>query len=76
MASALAAVFFIIWDVWFTKEGVWWFNDYYLIGIRFLGLPVEELIFLSAFHFPAYLPTTVLINFSDSTGKKIQKEYL
>lgn len=45
MASALAAVFFIIWDIWFTKEGVWWFNDYYLIGIRFLGLPVEELMF-------------------------------
>lgn len=45
MASSLVAVFFIVWDVWFTKMGVWWFNDRYLIGIRLFGLPVEELMF-------------------------------
>ncbi len=45
MASFLVAVFFIAWDVWFTKIGVWWFNDKYLIGSRLFGLPVEELMF-------------------------------
>jgi lycopene cyclase domain-containing protein len=45
MASTLVAVFFIAWDVWFTKNGVWWFNDRYLIGQRLFGLPVEELMF-------------------------------
>ncbi|MCY0978237.1 lycopene cyclase domain-containing protein [Chryseobacterium wangxinyae] len=45
MASFLVAVFFIAWDVWFTKIGVWWFNDQYLIGSRLFGLPVEELMF-------------------------------
>lgn len=45
MASSLVAVFFIAWDVWFTKMGVWWFNDRYLIGARLFGLPVEELMF-------------------------------
>ncbi len=44
-ASALVAVVFIIWDAWFTKTGVWWFNDRYLIGLRLFGLPVEEILF-------------------------------
>ncbi len=45
MASVLVALFFIAWDVWFTKTGVWWFNDQYLTGLRFSGLPIEELLF-------------------------------
>ena len=45
MASVLVAVVFIAWDVWFTKNGVWWFNDRYLIGKRLFGLPIEELMF-------------------------------
>jgi len=44
-ASLIVAVIFIIWDAWFTKMGVWWFNDKYLLGIRFLNLPVEEILF-------------------------------
>lgn len=44
-ASVLVAILFIIWDAWFTKIGVWWFNDDYLIGTRLLGLPLEELMF-------------------------------
>ncbi|KFF12134.1 lycopene cyclase [Chryseobacterium soli] len=44
-ASLMVAVFFIVWDSWFTKIGVWWFNDNYLIGVRLLGLPIEEILF-------------------------------
>jgi len=36
------AVFFIAWDVYFTKIGVWSFNNDYVLGYYFLGLPVEE----------------------------------
>ncbi|MDH6253835.1 lycopene cyclase domain-containing protein [Chryseobacterium sp. H1D6B] len=45
LASSLVAVVFIGWDIGFTKNGVWWFNDQYLLGIRLFGLPVEELLF-------------------------------
>ena len=44
-AAVLVGIPFILWDVWFTYEGVWWFNNTYLIGVRFLGLPIEEWIF-------------------------------
>lgn len=45
LASIVIAIFFIAWDVWFTSNGVWWFNDKYLIGLRLFGLPIEELLF-------------------------------
>lgn len=44
-ASTVVALVFIIWDAWFTRIGVWWFNDSYLIGLRILGLPIEEIMF-------------------------------
>ncbi|MGD1318146.1 lycopene cyclase domain-containing protein [Chryseobacterium sp. 2R14A] len=45
LASNIVAVFFIAWDIWFTANGVWWFNEKYLIGERLFGLPIEELLF-------------------------------
>lgn len=45
LSSIVVALFFIAWDVWFNANGVWWFNDKYLIGKRLFGLPIEELLF-------------------------------
>lgn len=44
-ASIIVAVPFILWDIWFTNIGVWWFNKSYTIGLDILGLPVEEWLF-------------------------------
>lgn len=44
-AAILVAIPFILWDVWFTHKGVWWFNDDYTLGINMLGLPIEEWLF-------------------------------
>lgn len=44
-ASVLVAVPFIVWDILFTEYGVWWFNTDYILGLKVLGLPIEELLF-------------------------------
>jgi lycopene cyclase domain-containing protein len=42
---AITGLLFLFWDVLFTIHGVWSFNDKYIIGIRFYGLPLEEILF-------------------------------
>lgn len=44
-ALLVTATFFIIWDIIFTKIGVWHFNPKYHTGIEFFGLPLEEWLF-------------------------------
>lgn len=41
----IVGLFFIVWDIFFTKIGVWSFNPQYIIGIYFMGLPLEEILF-------------------------------
>lgn len=36
---------YIIWDVFATKRGDWAFDPEHLLGIYFLGLPLEEILF-------------------------------
>ena len=41
----ISAAFFIIWDILFTKLGVWSFNPTYIMGIYIFNLPIEEILF-------------------------------
>jgi lycopene cyclase domain-containing protein len=44
-AMILTLTVFIIWDVIFTSQGVWGFNERYHAGLTLLGLPLEEFLF-------------------------------
>ena len=40
-------VFAVPWDHFAIKEGLWWFPENEILGIWFLGLPLEEWLFIS-----------------------------
>ncbi|MBL7911580.1 MAG: lycopene cyclase domain-containing protein [Bacteroidia bacterium] len=44
-ANLIITVLFLIWDITYTKIGVWGFNDHYLIGSKLFNLPIEEVLF-------------------------------
>ncbi|RNL50157.1 lycopene cyclase domain-containing protein [Pedobacter jejuensis] len=44
-AILITGLVFLIWDLLFVKLNVWSFNPDYIVGIRFFGLPLEEILF-------------------------------
>ncbi len=44
-ATLVSAVYFLIWDYFFTSWGVWGFNTDYLLGPHLANLPLEEVLF-------------------------------
>jgi lycopene cyclase domain-containing protein len=42
---AITGLLFLFWDVVFTVKGVWSFNSNYITGIKFIQLPLEEILF-------------------------------
>jgi len=45
LANLIVIMPFLLWDVLFTKYGIWGFNTDYLCGINIFGLPLEEYLF-------------------------------
>ena len=64
-ASIIVAIPFILWDIYFTKIGVWWFNDAYVIGWRIGGLPIEEWLFFICIPFSCVFTYFCLTKFFD-----------
>lgn len=44
-AMVLPALFYVVWDMFFTSKGVWSFNPECITGIHLVNLPIEEVLF-------------------------------
>lgn len=44
-AIGITAIFFLIWDFWFTAIGIWKFNYEYVFGLNLVNVPFEEWMF-------------------------------
>lgn len=70
-AIAITGALFLIWDIWFTAQGVWGFNPEYLTGLELFGLPLGEwLFFLTVPYACVFIYACVKAYFpSDPLGK-------
>lgn len=64
-AAVLVAVPFLLWDVWFTSIGVWWFDRLYTVGVTLFGLPIEEWLFFICIPFSCVFTYYCLDKFFD-----------
>ena len=69
-ANLIIAFIFIIWDIYKTKVGVWWFDQKYTLGINLYNLPLEEVFFFicipyacifTYYCFKKYIPLNIYI---------------
>lgn len=44
-AMVVPALLYITWDIYFTSKGVWSFNEKYIMGVKLVNLPIEEVLF-------------------------------
>lgn len=44
-AMIVPALLYIVWDIYFTSENVWSFNEKYITGLKLVNLPLEEVLF-------------------------------
>lgn len=65
LSAGMVGAFFMIWDSIFAHLGVWNFNPQYLLGIYFLGLPLEELLFFICIPFSCVFTYFCLDKFYD-----------
>ncbi|MDD2995107.1 MAG: lycopene cyclase domain-containing protein [Bacteroidia bacterium] len=45
VAILVPLVFFVVWDAIFTANGMWSFNENFVLGPHIFGLPIEEWLF-------------------------------
>ena len=62
----MVALFFIIWDVIFTSQGVWGFNPEYHLGVDIAGLPIEEILFFICIPYASIFTHNAFIYFFEN----------
>jgi len=63
----IVGLFFIVWDIIFTKQGVWGFNPAYHIGLNLAGLPIEEVLFFICIPYASIFTHYAFLYFFENT---------
>ncbi|PIX07649.1 MAG: lycopene cyclase domain-containing protein, partial [Flavobacteriales bacterium CG_4_8_14_3_um_filter_35_10] len=63
----IVGIFFIFWDVIFTRQGVWGFNPDYHIGLNLAGLPIKEILFFVCIPYASIFTHYAFIYFFENT---------
>lgn len=76
----ISMLIFIPWDVIFTKQGIWGFNETYFLGTKLFYLPIEEWLFFICIPYACVFTHYALIyyfpNLRLSKGKTKTISYL
>ena len=51
ITNSIVSILFIVWDIIFTKSGIWSFNPRYVSGLYIFQLPIEEILFFISIPF-------------------------
>src|SRR5687767_6113258 len=75
-ALLINALIFIPWDVFFTQQKIWGFNPEHLLGIYFLGLPLEEILFFITVPYACiFIYECLNVYFGESFLQKFTKQF-
>ena len=66
-AILFTMVYFVIWDVIFTRNGVWGFNETYHSAIVFFSLPLEEWLFFICIPYACVFTHYALLHYLPDT---------
>jgi lycopene cyclase domain-containing protein len=76
LGNSIVAFLFCVWDMYFTKLGVWGFNSQYITGIHIGNLPVEEVLFFLCIPFACVYTYHCLTLFFTFTWKKSTENWV
>lgn len=63
----IVGIFFIVWDIIFTRQGVWGFNPDYHIGLNLAGIPIEEILFFICIPYASIFTHYAFLYFFENT---------
>ncbi len=72
----IVSTIYIIWDIIFTSRGIWSFSEKETIGLNFINIPVEELLFFVIVPYCLLFIYEVINFYSVDDQLRINKAYL